>query len=129
MVEIYSIGSFANGRPTWCFAVYLDGVKLTMAKGIVKNEEHAKSRNIAGEIYAACHALKWCAKNNYLEVSLFHRMELLEKIAYRENSANNSLTKGFLSFIDNCGLKDISFRKMNQSNAYRDEIKNIAERA
>lgn len=128
MIEIYSIGSFAGGVPTWCFQVIQDGKRLVIANGVVSNEEHKKSRNIAGEIYAACHALKWCARNNHLEVTLFHRLELLEKLAYRENSANSSLTKGFLSCVDKCGLKDIVFHKMKESNIYRDEIKIIAER-
>ena len=128
MIEIYSIGSFVNNNPTWCFTVLHDGNKLITANGKVIDSEHSKSRNIAGEIYAACHALKWCAKNNHLEVTLYHRMELLEKLAYRENSANSSLTMGYLSCLDSCGLKDITFIKMKASNCHREEIKLIAER-
>lgn len=127
VIEVYTVGSFVRDIPTWCFSVWENGKKLIIASGKVVNKEHAKSRNIAGEIYAMCHAVKWCAKNGFLEISVLHRCESMENVATGYKEANSSIMIGLQKCLIECNLKDISWNKMDATDIRRDEIKRIAE--
>nr|DAV25060.1 MAG TPA: RNAseH-like protein [Caudoviricetes sp.] len=98
-IDIYTDGSFKNGKYSYAFVAVKDNQIIYTDSGVGKDEGAATTNNIAGELSAAMHAICWARDNNYT-CRIFHDYEGVGKWATKEWKRKNKYTKAYSEFID-----------------------------
>ena len=100
---IYTDGSFREGMKYggWAFAVFdKNGNNIFDNSGVVTDKEMLGMRNVAGEITAAEHAIKFMQKiPGKKDITIYHDYEGVSKWANNEWKANNKYTQEYKEFI------------------------------
>ncbi len=63
-MNVYTDGSFIDGKARWGFVVFDGDKEIYRNKGIIDNIGWNTGRQIAGECQAVLEALKWAKENN-----------------------------------------------------------------
>jgi ribonuclease HI len=98
--KAYTDGSFKNDIVGWGFVIVDDeGDLIHQEKGRVVGEA-TSMRNVAGELSAVMHAVKW-AKMNDCQITIYHDLEGAQKWADGEWKRNNKFTQAYYDYMKN----------------------------
>jgi len=86
--EVYTDGSYSNGKVTFGFVILKDGAPVHEGSGIVP-PDFAKSRQVGGEIMAVLEALRWFEANGIPAAAVhydFENLALWVRGVYKTNT-------------------------------------------
>jgi ribonuclease HI len=124
--QVYVDGSYRNGIVSYGAIILKNSSEIKRMAGIVNG--YAEMNQVAGEIYAAIEAIKWCESNNINEISVFYDYDGIRKWATGEWKTKNSLTKEYQKFIQGTQLK-INWHKVDShsGNFWNEETDKLAK--
>lgn len=99
LVDIYTDGSYKNGRYSYGFVVVKDGVIIHTDNGVGTDTKAASMQNVAGELSGAMHAVKWAYDNGY-KCRIYHDYEGVGKWVTGIWKARNRHTQSYVEFME-----------------------------
>lgn len=90
---IFVDGSYREGKYSWAFVAYQDGIVCHTANGKGTSIEDANLRNVAGEIEAVLHAVKWADAVEWQDFTIIHDYSGLAEWACGRWKTNLPLTQ------------------------------------
>lgn len=97
-VDIYTDGSFKNGRYSYAFVIVANNEAIYWSHGVGTDEGAASMQNVAGELSAAMHAICWARDHGYT-CRIFHDYEGVGAWAIGIWKAKDEHTKAYVQFI------------------------------
>jgi ribonuclease HI len=114
-VVAYVDGSFdkASNRYSFGAALIQNGVVLKTLTRVGDNPKYQGSRQIAGEVFGAIHAIHWAIKQGFKKIIIHYDYLGIEKWALGEWKANKDVSKDYIATYRKLAPKiDIEFVKV-----------------
>ena len=97
--RIYVDGSYMAGRYSWGIAAYCGEELIYIANGIGESADAARLHNVAGEVEAACQAVKWALSKNIEHIIILHDYIGISEWAEGRWKTNTSTTQAYADFM------------------------------
>lgn len=127
--EVYTDGSFHNGKYSYGYAFIKDGEIVHESSGVGEDHEAASMRNVAGELAAVVHAVEK-AKTINARILIHHDYSGISHWVTGEWQAKNKFTQAYVAFMRaNHGL--YKFKKVagHSGNKFNDYVDGLAKEA
>ena len=127
--EVYTDGSYQNGKYSYGYAFIKDGQVVFESKGVGEDLEAAKMRNVAGEIAAVQHAVER-AKTLDVRIRIYHDYSGISLWVSGDWQAKNKFTQAYVTFMrQHQGLYE--FRKVagHSGDQFNDYVDRLAKEA
>jgi ribonuclease H-related protein len=125
-VDIYVDGSWMAGTTGYGLMVLSNDQPLYEAFGPVADADTEGSRQVAGELFAVGHALRWCKGQGVTTVKVYFDYYGIEKWATGEWKAKKNITQRYQQFVRTCGLRiqwvKVAAHTGNRWNEYVDQL-------
>ncbi len=120
--EVYTDGSYRDGRYSWAYAFVKDGEILYEDSNIGKNPAAASMRNVAGEIAAALYAVKRAAELG-VKIQIYHDYAGVAHWATGEWRAKNEFTQLYAQKMNQYrGIYSFTKVKSHSGNRFNDYV-------
>jgi len=123
--EVYTDGSYINGRYSYGYAFIKDEQVVLESNGVGADLEAAKMRNVAGEIAAVQHAVER-AKTMGVHICIYHDYSGISEWVNGNWQAKNKFTQAYVSYMrenrDYYELKKVTGHSGNRFNDYVDRL-------
>lgn len=123
--EVYTDGSYDQGRYSYGYAFVKDGEIVYESSGVGEDREAASMRNVAGELAAVVHAVKK-AKTINARILIYHDYSGIAHWVTGEWQAKNKFTQAYVAFMKaHHGLyifKKVAGHSGNKFNDYVDRL-------
>jgi len=130
MIDVYVDGSEQSGRVGYGWIVLRDGVEWQRGSGVVKPEDVGTSRQVAGELMATGHALRWCKNQQVPAIRLFYDYKGIECWATGTWKAKQPLTQRYTAFMKEQPVR-VQFMKVksHSGNFWNEQVDELARKA
>ena len=96
--EVYTDGSYANGKYSYGYAFIKDGEVVFESNGVGEDLEAASMRNVAGELAAVVHAVEK-AKTLDVRIRIYHDYSGISHWVTGDWQAKNKFTQAYVTFM------------------------------
>lgn len=97
--DIYVDGSFKNGKYSWAFVAYQNGIEIHSESGVGENEDAVSMRNVAGELAATMRAVTWARKQCADKITIHHDYTGIADWVTGMWKAKKLLTQKYVAFM------------------------------
>ncbi|MDX2063871.1 MAG: RNase H family protein [Bacteroidia bacterium] len=128
-LSVYVDGSWVAGGVGYGLVI-LEGDTIRFeACGPISEADSAGTRQVAGELFAVGHALRWCKAQGIGQVGVYYDYYGIEKWATGEWKAKQPLTQRYREFVRGCGIT-IRWHKIeaHSGNRWNDYVDGLAKR-
>lgn len=98
-IDVYTDGSYVDGRYAWAYAFVRDDRVIWEASGVGKNPEAAAMRNVAGELAAVLYAVQKAAEMN-VRICIHHDYAGVALWVTKDWKAQNEYTKKYCAWME-----------------------------
>jgi len=127
--EVYTDGSYCNGRYSYGYAFIKDGQIVLESNGVGDDLEAAKMRNVAGEIAAVQHAVEK-AKTLDVRIRIYHDYSGISLWVTGDWQAKNKFTQAYVAFMRaHRGLYEFEKVTGHSGDRFNDYVDRLAKEA
>lgn len=127
--EVYTDGSYREGRYSYGYAFIKDGAVIYESKGVGEDPEAAGMRNVAGEIAAVRHAVEK-AKELQVRILIHHDYSGISHWVSGQWQAKNKFTQAYAAFMRaHRGLYEFKKVTGHSGDKYNDYVDRLAKEA
>ena len=127
--EVYTDGSFVNGRYSYGYAFIKDGEVVFESKGVGDDLEAASMRNVAGELAAVVHAVEK-AKTLNARILIYHDYSGISHWVNGNWQAKNKFTQAYVAFMRaHQGLYEFKKVAGHSGDRFNDYVDRLAKEA
>jgi viroplasmin and RNaseH domain-containing protein len=127
--EVYTDGSFVNGRYSYGYAFIKDGEVVFESKGVGEDLEAASMRNVAGELAAVVHAVEK-AKTLNARILIYHDYSGISHWVNGNWQAKNKFTQAYVAFMKaHQGLYEFKKVAGHSGDRFNDYVDRLAKEA
>ena len=127
--EVYTDGSYVNGRYSYGYAFIKDGQVVLEGNGVGEDLEAARMRNVAGEIAAVVHAVEK-AKTLDARIRIYHDYSGISLWVTGDWQAKNKFTKAYVTFMRaHHGLYEFKKVAGHSGDRFNDYVDRLAKEA
>jgi ribonuclease HI len=127
--EVYTDGSYFNGRYSYGYAFVKDGEVIFESNGVGEDLEAAKMRNVAGEIAAVQHAVEK-AKTLDVRIRIYHDYLGISHWVSGDWQAKNRFTQAYVAFMRaHDGLYEFQKVTGHSGDRFNDYVDRLAKEA
>jgi viroplasmin and RNaseH domain-containing protein len=127
--EVYTDGSFYQGRYSYGYVFVKDGEIIYESSGVGEDREAASMRNVAGELAAVVHAVEK-AKTINARILIHHDYSGIAHWVTGEWQAKNKFTQAYVAFMRaNYGLYEFKKVAGHSGNKFNDYVDRLAKDA
>ncbi|ODA42836.1 ribonuclease H family protein [Desulfosporosinus sp. BG] len=127
--EVYTDGSYSNGRYSYGYAFIKDAQVVFESNGVGDDLEAAKMRNVAGEIAAVRHAVEK-AKILEARIRIYHDYSGISLWVTGDWQAKNKFTQAYVKFMRaHHGLYEFKKVTGHSGNRFNDYVDRLAKEA
>ncbi|KGK89797.1 double-stranded DNA-binding protein [Desulfosporosinus sp. HMP52] len=127
--EVYTDGSFVNGKYSYGYAFVKDGEVVLESNGVGEDLEAAAMRNVAGEIAAVKHAVEK-AKSLNVRIRIFHDYSGISHWVTGDWQAKNKFTQAYVKFMrEHQGLYEFKKVAGHSGDRFNDYVDQLAKKA
>lgn len=131
MIDIYVDGSWMAGRVGYGAAILKDGQLVHELFGPIADADTGGTRQVAGELFAVGHALRWCQAKGISQVAIYYDYAGIEAWAEGRWKAKKPITQRYAKFIRGLkGTMAIRWHKVaaHSGNEWNDYVDELAKR-
>lgn len=114
--QAYVDGSYINGFVGYGAVILHQNQEIKRFSGSVEHD--VEQRQVVGELHATMQVLRWCEKNNVLDIEVFYDYEGIQKWAAGEWRANNAATQHYQQTVQASPVRVI-WRKVKSHSGVR----------
>lgn len=127
--EVYTDGSYVNGRYSYGYAFIKDGEIVLESKGVGEDLEAAGMRNVAGEIAAVRHAVEK-AISMKARIRIYHDYSGIALWVTGEWQAKNKFTQAYAEFMRaHKGVYELKKVAGHSGDKFNDYVDGLAKEA
>ena len=127
--EVYTDGSYINGKYSYGYAFIKDDQVIFEGKGVGEDLEAASMRNVAGEIAAVRHAVEK-AKTLDVRIRIYHDYSGISLWVTGDWQAKNKFTQAYVTFMRaHRGLYEFKKVSGHSGDRYNDYVDRLAKEA
>lgn len=127
--EVYTDGSFLNGKYSYGYAFVKDGEVVLESNGIGEDLEAASMRNVAGELAAVIHAVEK-AKLLDARIRIYHDYSGISLWVNGDWQAKNKFTQAYVEFMRaHKGLYEFKKVTGHSGDRFNDYVDRLAKKA
>ena len=127
--EVYTDGSYINGKYSYGYAFIKDGQVVFESKGVGDDHEAASMRNVAGEIAAVTHAVEK-AKTLNVRIRIYHDYSGISLWVTGDWQAKNKFTQAYVAFMRaHQGLYEFKKVAGHSGDQFNDYVDRLAKEA
>ncbi|MDO0821430.1 ribonuclease H family protein [Desulfosporosinus nitroreducens] len=127
--EVYTDGSYLNGKYSYGYAFVKDGEVVLESFGIGEDLEAASMRNVAGEIAAVLHAVEK-AKSLNSRIRIYHDYSGISLWVTGDWQAKNKFTQAYVEFMRaHHGLYEFKKVAGHSGDQFNDYVDRLAKKA
>ncbi|MDR3542884.1 MAG: ribonuclease H family protein [Desulfosporosinus sp.] len=127
--EVYTDGSYVNGRYSYGYAFIKDGEVVLEGNGVGDDLEAASMRNVAGEIAAVQHAVAK-AKTLDVRIRIYHDYSGISHWVTGDWQAKNKFTQAYVTFMRaHQGLYEFKKVAGHSGDRFNDYVDRLAKEA
>lgn len=127
--EVYTDGSYFNGRYSYGYAFIKDGQVVLESNGVGDDLEAARMRNVAGEIAAVQHAVEK-AKTLAVRIRIYHDYSGISLWVTGDWQAKNKFTQAYVTFMRaHQGLYEFKKVTGHSGDRFNDYVDRLAKEA
>jgi len=127
--DVYTDGSYSNGRYSYGYAFVKDGEVIHENNGVGEDLEAASMRNVAGEIAAVRHAVEK-AKSLNVRIRIYHDYSGISHWVTGDWQAKNKFTQAYVAFMRaHHGLYEFSKVTGHSGDRFNDYVDLLAKQA
>jgi len=127
--EVYTDGSYVNGRYSYGYAFIKDGQVVLEGNGVGDDREAASMRNVAGEIAAVVHAVEK-AKTLDARIRIYHDYSGISLWVTGDWQAKNKFTQAYVTFMRaHHGLYEFEKVAGHSGDRFNDYVDRLAKEA
>ena len=127
--EVYTDGSYFNGKYSYGYAFVKDGKVVLEDNGVGEDLEAASMRNVAGEIAAVRHAVEK-AKLMNVRIRIFHDYSGISLWVTGDWQAKNKFTQAYVAFMrEHHGLYEFKKVTGHSGDRFNDYVDRLAKEA
>ena len=127
--EVYTDGSYFNGRYSYGYAFIKEGEVIFESNGVGDDLEAAKMRNVAGEIAAVQHAVEK-AKSLNVRIRIYHDYSGISLWVTGDWQAKNKFTQAYVAFMRaHHGLFEFKKVTGHSGDRFNDYVDRLAKEA
>lgn len=127
--EVYTDGSFVNGRYSYGYAFIKDGEVVFESNGVGEDTEAASMRNVAGELAAVQHAVEK-AKTLNARILIYHDYSGISHWVTGDWQAKNKFTQAYVAFMKaHHGLYEFKKVAGHSGDRFNDYVDRLAKEA
>jgi len=127
--EVYTDGSYVNGKYSYGYAFVKDGEVIYENKGVGEDLEAASMRNVAGEIAAVRHAVEK-AKSLNVRIRIYHDYSGISLWVTGDWQAKNKFTQAYVAFMRaHHGLYEFKKVTGHSGDRFNDYVDRLAKEA
>lgn len=127
--EVYTDGSFVNGRYSYGYAFIKDGEVVFESNGVGEDLEAASMRNVAGELAAVQHAVEK-AKMLNVRILIYHDYSGISHWVTGDWQAKNKFTQAYVAFMKaHQGLYEFKKVAGHSGDRFNDYVDRLAKEA
>ncbi|TGE36924.1 double-stranded DNA-binding protein [Desulfosporosinus fructosivorans] len=127
--EVYTDGSFVNGRYSYGYAFIKDGEVVFESNGVGEDLEAASMRNVAGELAAVQHAVEK-AKTLNARILIYHDYSGISHWVNGDWQAKNKFTQAYVAFMKaHHGLYEFKKVAGHSGDRFNDYVDRLAKEA
>ncbi len=127
--EVYTDGSFVNGKYSYGYAFVKDGEVVFESKGVGEDLEAASMRNVAGELAAVVHAVEK-AKTLNARILIYHDYSGISHWVTGDWQAKNKFTQAYVAFMKaHHGLYEFKKVAGHSGDRFNDYVDRLAKEA
>jgi len=127
--DVYTDGSYLNGKYSYGYAFVKDGKVVYEDKGVGEDLEAASMRNVAGEIAAVRHAVEK-AKSLNVRIRIYHDYSGISLWVTEDWRAKNKFTQAYVEFMRaHHGLYEFKKVTGHSGDRFNDYVDLLAKKA
>ncbi|HWQ40973.1 MAG TPA: ribonuclease H family protein [Desulfosporosinus sp.] len=127
--EVYTDGSYSNGKYSYGYAFVKDGQVIFESKGVGEDLEAASMRNVAGELAAVVHAVEK-AKTLEARIRIYHDYSGISLWVTGDWQAKNKFTQAYVAFMrEHDGLYEFKKVTGHSGDRFNDYVDRLAKEA
>ncbi|SPF36472.1 conserved hypothetical protein [Candidatus Desulfosporosinus infrequens] len=127
--EVYTDGSYVNGRYSYGYAFIKDGQVVLEGNGVGDDTEAASMRNVAGEIAAVVHAVEK-ARTLDARIRIYHDYSGISLWVTGDWQAKNKFTQAYVTFMRaHQGLYEFKKVAGHSGDRFNDYVDRLAKEA
>lgn len=127
--EVYTDGSYSNGKYSYGYAFVKDGQVIFESKGVGEDLEAASMRNVAGELAAVVHAVEK-AKTLEARIRIYHDYSGVSLWVTGDWQAKNKFTQAYVAFMrEHDGLYEFKKVTGHSGDRFNDYVDRLAKEA
>lgn len=127
--EVYTDGSFVNGRYSYGYAFIKDGEVVFESNGVGEDLEASSMRNVAGELAAVVHAVEK-AKTLNARILIYHDYSGISHWVTGDWQAKNKFTQAYVTFMKaHRGLYEFKKVAGHSGDRFNDYVDRLAKEA
>jgi len=127
--EVYTDGSFVNGRYSYGYAFIKDGEVVFESSGVGEDIEASSMRNVAGELAAVVHAVEK-AKTLNARILIYHDYSGISHWVTGDWQAKNKFTQAYVAFMKaHHGLYEFKKVAGHSGDRFNDYVDRLAKEA
>ncbi|SDH17593.1 viroplasmin family protein [Desulfosporosinus hippei] len=127
--EVYTDGSFVNGKYSYGYAFVKNGEVVLESNGVGEDLEAATMRNVAGEIAAVQHAVEK-AKSLNVRIRIIHDYSGISHWVTGDWQAKNKFTQAYVKFMrEHQGLYEFQKVAGHSGDRFNDYVDQLAKKA
>ena len=127
--EVYTDGSFIDGKYSYGYAFVKDGEVVLESNGVGEDLGAASMRNVAGEIAAVLHAVEK-AKSLNARIRIYHDYSGISHWVTGDWQAKNVFTQAYVEFMRaNHGLYEFKKVTGHSGDRFNDYVDRLAKKA
>jgi len=127
--EVYTDGSYCNGKYSYGYAFIKDGEVVFESKGVGEDLEAASMRNVAGELAAVQHAVEK-AKTLNARILIYHDYSGISHWVTGDWQAKNKFTQAYVAFMkEHHGLYEFKKVAGHSGDRFNDYVDRLAKEA
>jgi ribonuclease H-related protein len=127
--EVYTDGSYSNGKYSYGYAFVKDGQVIFESNGVGEDLEAASMRNVAGELAAVVHAVEK-AKTLNARIRIYHDYSGISHWVTGDWQAKNKFTQAYVTFMRaHHGLYEFKKVAGHSGDRFNDYVDRLAKQA
>ena len=127
--EVYTDGSYSNGKYSYGYAFIKDGEVVFESNGVGEDLEAASMRNVAGELAGVIHAVKK-AKTLNARIRIYHDYSGISHWVTGDWQAKNKFTQAYVAFMRaHHGLYEFKKVTGHSGDRFNDYVDRLAKEA
>ena len=127
--EVYTDGSYYNGKYSYGYAFIKDGQVVFESNGVGDDLEAARMRNVAGELAAVQHAVEKAVALN-VRIRIYHDYSGISHWVTGDWQAKNKFTQAYVAFMRaHHGLYEFKKVAGHSGDRFNDYVDRLAKEA